>query len=117
MRDCLFCGTLFTWKRGGCRTFREFFSGSRMIEDGLHDALYGAGLQAEGGVLEGNSYPCRTCAMSTRPSRGLPHTTGSSDDQLIAECNTPAGFQERLRNPAGPPVRPFRGMKEEFFKQ
>jgi len=33
--------------RGGRQTFRVFFMGSRVIEDELHDALYGAGLQAE----------------------------------------------------------------------
>jgi hypothetical protein len=43
--------------------------------------------------------------------------TISSGDQPIAECNKSSGLQKRRRNPAGPPIRPFRGTKEGFFKQ
>ena len=41
--------------RGGRQTFRVFFMGSRMIEDGLHDALYGAELQEESTPSAGTS--------------------------------------------------------------
>jgi hypothetical protein len=57
------------------------------------------------------------CAIESGTGTGTHTGTISTGDQLIAECNTPAGLQERLRNPAGPPLRPFQGMKEEFFKQ
>ena len=103
--------------RGGRQTFRVFLTGSWMIEDGLHDALYGAGLQEEGALPAGIAIPAGIRARAraqarTRARSPFGHfqapssSTGSSDDQLIAECNESWPLQERGCNFAQQAVRP-----------
>ena len=51
------------------------------------------------------------------PGTGTHTGTISGGDQPIAECNKSSGLRKHRRNPPGPPIRPFRGTKEGFFKQ